>query len=337
MATSLPATMKAVQWSSSVGGIEKNMKVNEVPLPKNATSLPKESTLVKVAYSTLNPVDYKMPEMPLVGRMMSRIPCSDFAGTVVSTTLADLQPGEPVFGMTAIPSFGTLAEYVIVSGSQGIVPVPNGVNLKDAAALGVVALTAYQSIVPFVDKGDKVFINGGSGGVGTFATQIAKAIGCSVTATCSGPNVEFCKSLGADEVIDYRSTDVVEYLKRQGTQYAVLFDTANTPAIYWSAHHYLKPSGVYNTIPGDASFSTIRSMAMMFLLPKSLGGGQRTAKLIGRQLNAAHYAELVGWMKQGKVKTIVEQEYKLDRAAEAFTRLKTGRTRGKLIIKVTGG
>ena len=339
MVTDLPITMNAAQWSSNAGGIEKNVKLNSsTPLPKTAASLPKHSTVVKVAYSTLNPVDYKLPEMPIVGKFFSKpaIPCSDFAGTVVSSTLPHLKPGELVCGKVDPPTCGALGEYAVVSDTQGIVPVPNGVGLKDAAGVGICGLTAYQSIVPCVKKGDKVFINGGSGGTGTYGIQIAKAIGCSVTATCSGANVELCKNLGADEVIDYRTNDVVEYLKRQGTQYDLLVDNVNMPAIYWDAQHYLKPTGIYITISGDVSLANIRSMMSIFLLPKFLGGGQRTPKFLMCKSNAIQYAEILGWMKEGKVKTVVEQEFGLDRVGEAFARLKSGRTRGKLVIKVAG-
>ncbi|KAK4546472.1 hypothetical protein LTR36_002149 [Oleoguttula mirabilis] len=328
--------MKAAQWGSSVGGIERNIQVVDVPLPlaPDATRLPAESTLVRVAYSSLNPVDYKFPELPFIGGRINHILGSDFAGTVVSTTLPDISPGQRVFGMTKIPAFGALAEYAMVHGSQGIAPVPDGVPLRDVAALGVAGLLAYQAIVPFVREGDKVFVNGGSGGIGHYAVQIAKILGCSVTATCSGPNLDLVKSLGADDVIDYRNTDVVAYLQSQGTQYTVLFDTVSTPAIYWSAHHYLKPSGSYNCIPGDTNFATVYSMAAMFLLPVCLGGGQRKPKFIARRLDAAHYAELATWVKEGRLKTAVEHEYELDAAAEAFARLKSGRTRGKLLIRV---
>lgn len=311
------------------------MQVNDVPLPKNSTSLPKDSVLVKVAYSSLNPVDHKFPETPLIGRLIARVPGSDFAGSVVSSTHSDVKAGDAVFGLTQPPNFGTLAEYVVIPGRQNIAHVPSGVNPKDASALGVVALTAYQSIVPFVSKGDKVFINGGSGGVGTFGIQIAKAIGCYVTATCSGPNVELCKSLGADEVIDYRTTDVVEYLKRQGTQYKLLFDTVGTPAIYYSAHHYLKPDGVFNTIAvNPTSFASIRDTVLMFLLPGFLGGAQRPMKFIGAHGDSTVFTQLAEWLKDGKIKTVIEQEYRLDQTAEAFAKLKTGRTRGKIIVKV---
>lgn len=334
MAADLPTSMKAAQWSSTSGGIDKNMKVESVPLPKKAGSLPKDSTLVKVAYTTLNPVDYKIPEF--AGRFGPKITCVDFAGTVVSSTLPHLKPGEPVFGKTDPPVCGALAEYVISADPRATVPVPDGVSLKEASTLGVCGLTAYQSIGPYVKEGDKIFINGGSGGTGTFGIQIAKALGCSVTTTCSGPNVDLCKSLGADEVIDYRTTNVIDHLKRQGTQYDLIVDNIGQPDIYWNAHHYLKPSGLYATIAGNLTISYIMSLMMVLLLPTFLGGGQRKSKFVTVVSNAAEYAQLASWMKEGKVKPVIDKELPLEEAGQGFTMLKTGRQRGKIIIKVAG-
>lgn len=311
------------------------MQVNNVALPTGSASLPKDSTLVKISHATLNPVDSKAAETPLLGRFINRTPGSDFAGTVVATTTSRLEPGDAVFGLTDAPFFGALAEYALVKGRQNVSPLPTGVSPRDASAFGVAGMTAYQSIVPFVKKGDKVFINGGSGGVGTFGIQIAKAIGCDVTVTCSGPNVELCRSLGADEVIDYRTTDVVAHLQRQGTQFALLFDAVGTPAIYHSAHHYLKPEGVFNIVAADpTSFASIRGLMGILLLPRFLGGGQRKIKLIGVQGDLEGSARLAQWVKEGIVKVLVEREYALDEGAEAFARLKQGRTRGKLVIRV---
>jgi len=311
------------------------MKVNEIPLPTGSTSLPKDSTLIKVAYATLNPVDYKIAESYLAGRFITRTPGSDFAGQVVSSTHSDLKAGDPVFGIIDVPTFGALAEYAIVKGRQNVVNLPDSVDPKDAAALGVVALTAYQAIVPFVTEGDHIFINGGSGGVGTFAIQIAKIIGCHVTVSCSTGNVELCKSLGADDVIDYRTNDVVEALKQKGTQFTLMLDAVGTPVIYYSAHHYLKPNGTFNTIAMDpTSFASLRGLVGMFLLPKILGGGQRPIKWIGAQADTKVFTQLAQWLKEGKIKTYIDQEYELDQAKEAFAKLKTGRTRGKIVIKV---
>lgn len=332
---SLPVAMRAAQWSSTTGGVEKSIRVNTIPLPNGSASVPKDSTLVKVSYATLNPVDYKLAETPVIGRFIPRVPGCDFAGTVVGSSHADLKAGDAVFGIIEPPAFGALAEYVMVKGRASVVTLPDTLSPKDGAAFAVSALTAYQSIIPFATRGDKILINGGSGGVGTYGIQIAKAIGCHVTVTCSTPNVELCKSLGADDVIDYRTNDVVESLKRSGNQFALLFDTVGTPSIYYAAHYYLKPSGYFVTIAIDPkSWNSLYTTAMMLLLPSILGGGQRPIKFIVAKADRTAYEQMAQWLKQGELKTQVEKEYTLDQVAGAFAKIKTGRTRGKIIIRV---
>ena len=100
-------------------------------------------------------------------------------------------------------------------------PLPNGIEVDQAAAVGIAGLTAYQLIVPNTKQGDKIFINGGSGGTGTFGIQMALAIGCHVTSTCPTGNVQLCKDLGADEVIDYKTTNVAQALKANGQAFAL--------------------------------------------------------------------------------------------------------------------
>lgn len=340
MATPLPPTMRAAQWTSVAGGIEKNLKlIPAAPLPPDATSLGQDTTLVKVAYSSINPVDYKLPEFGLFRALqMSKpgIPAGDYAGTVIATTLPNLKPGDDVFGRSDPPAFGVLGEYTVVKGKDNAVKMPSGVSMQGAATLGVAGLTAYQCIAPYVKKGSKVFINGGSGGTGSFGIQIAKIIGCSVTATCSGANVEFCKSLGADEVIDYRTTDVVKHLQRQGTQYDLLVDNVNSPELYWNAHDYLKPKGIYINIAGAITLPHVVNMLKVLYLPTWLGGGHREAKFLRRRSDAEGFATIAQWIAEGRLRPVIEKVYDLDEAAEAFARLKTGRSRGKLVIRVGG-
>lgn len=190
MAASLGSTMKAATWTGNSPGIHKHITIDpSAPLPSSAKNLPAGSTLVKVSHAALNPVDFKVPELPLMGSLFfsKGIPALDFAGTVVESTLPHLKPGEPVFGKLDPPKFGACAEY-LVAPKESCIPLPDGVKPEDAATVGVAGLTAYQTFVPFVKPGSKVFFNGGSGGVGTFQIQIAKAYGCHVTTTCSGPN-----------------------------------------------------------------------------------------------------------------------------------------------------
>ncbi|KAK5132729.1 hypothetical protein LTR08_008695 [Meristemomyces frigidus] len=335
MAAQLPKTMRASQWTAVSGGIGKNLKLNaQAALPKKAAALPASHTLVRVAYATTNPVDAKVAEYAPFIFSKPATPGLDFSGTVVASTLPHLTPGDRVFGKTEIPAFGTLGEYIVV-GAQACVPVPEGVALDQAACVGVTGLTAYQCLAPFVKAGGKVLINGGSGGTGTFGIQIAKALGCHVTTTCSGANVELCKSLGADRVIDYRSEDVVATLKRSGAQYDLIVDNVFAgPELYWNCHHYLKPTGRYVTIAG--SLGTMFALMKVLLWPAVLGGGQRPVQFVTCTTNAEQYAQIGKWMQEGKVKAIVEQEFELEEAGKAYERLKSGRTRGKLVIKVAG-
>jgi NADPH:quinone reductase-like Zn-dependent oxidoreductase len=340
MANPLPSTMRAVQWTSITGGIEKNLKVNTTaPVPTLPTKSTEPSTLVKVAYSSINPVDYKLPEFAVFRALkMSTpaIPAGDFAGTVIQTTLPGLKPGDLVFGRSDPPDFGALAEYVVVNGRENVVKLPKGVSMQDAATLGVAGLTAYQCIAPYTKEDSKVFINGGSGGTGTFGIQIAKILGCRVTATCSGANVELCQSLGADEVIDYRTTDVVRHLQRQGTQYDLLVDNFGSLELYWSAHDYLKADGIYINIAGTATLVHVINVLKVSYLPAWLGGGQRAAMFLRRKSNADDFAKIARWIAEGRLRLVVEKVYGLDEAGEAFARLKAGRSKGKLVIKVAG-
>jgi NADPH:quinone reductase-like Zn-dependent oxidoreductase len=340
MANPLPSTMRAVQWTSITGGIEKNLKVNTTaPVPTLPTKSTEPSTLVKVAYSSINPVDYKLPEFAFFRALkMSTpaIPAGDFAGTVIQTTLPGLKPGDLVFGRSDPPDFGGLAEYVVVNGRENVVKLPKGVSMQDAATLGVAGLTAYQCIAPYTKEGSKVFINGGSGGTGTFGIQIAKILGCRVTATCSGANVELCQSLGADEVIDYRTTDVVKHLQRQGTQYDLLVDNVGSLELYWNAHDYLKADGLYINIAGTATLAHVVNVLEVSYMPAWLGGGQRAAMFLRRKSNADDFAKIAQWIAEGRLRPVVEKVYGLDEAGEAFARLKAGRSKGKLVIKVAG-
>ncbi|KAF2770475.1 NAD(P)-binding protein [Teratosphaeria nubilosa] len=329
--------MRAARWTTTSGGIESNLQATTTaPLPKSASNLPADSALVRVAYTTPNPVDFKVAETAPFIFSKPAIPCLDFSGSVVKSSLAHLKKGEKVFGSTEMPVFGCAAEFVVV-GKEGLVPVPDGVGLREAATVGIVGLTAYQCLAPFAKAGDKVFVNGGSGGVGTYAIQIAKAMGCHVTTTCSGPNVELVKSLGADEVIDYKVSEPIQALKRQGTQYDLVLDFVFvTPDLYWSAHHFLKPDGKFVTIAGHPSISWVLGMMRVLLWPAFLGGGQRAFRFVTCKRKAEEYAAIAKWMKEGKIKVPIEKEFALEEAGKAFEHLKTGRTRGKVVIRVCG-
>ncbi|GJC80395.1 zinc-type alcohol dehydrogenase-like protein C16A3.02c [Colletotrichum liriopes] len=322
--------MRALQWRSVAGGIEENLKVNNrTDLPKGAHSLPKGQTFVKVAYVSLNHLDYKVAEMPL-GSMLFKKPATpglDFSGTVIDTTLANLKPGQRVFGRTESPACGTLAEFVVV-GMTGIAPVPAGVSLKDASCVGICGVTALQSLVPFLKQGSSILINGGSGGVGVFAIQIAKLLGCTkITAVCSGQNADLCRRLGADDTIDYRSEDPPTVLERNGHHYDHILDIVFAdPSLYWCCHHYLKPGGTYVAVGLPLTIKTLRTLLAIHLLPRFLGGGQRAFRFHSVTANPEHFTEVARWIAEGSVKPVVEEELDFEDAGKAYGRLKSQRT-----------
>ncbi|KAK5001421.1 hypothetical protein LTR28_012666, partial [Elasticomyces elasticus] len=181
----------------------------------------------------------------------------------------------------------TLAE------KEGTVALPNSVDPIDAATISIAGLTAYQSIVPKVKKGDKVFINSGSGGTGVFGIQIAKALGCHVTTTCSTANVELCRSLGADDILDYKNKTIVKALKASKHKFDYVVDN-----------------------------------------PAFLGGAKRKHMGFFAKLKYEELKQIRAWMKEGKVKAIIDQRFPFEQAPKAFEKLKTGRAKGKIVVDV---
>ena len=339
--------MKAWQFSQTTGGIEKNLKLNNsAPLPPKANSLAADQVLVQVLSASLNPVDYKFAQIPVLGNLIIKKPSSpglDFAGRVVASgpnskkvSTEDLKPGQLVFGRLDSPTqFGTLAEYTVVPRS-GCVPLTEGVSVDDAACIGTAALTAYQCIVPNIKSGDRVFINGGSGGVGSFGIQFAKVKGCFVATSCSSVNVELCKSLGADEVIDYKSKEIVAELKKM-PKFDLVVDNVGTPSeLYWQAHNFTKAGIKYVQVGGGLSLGEIYELLSRMMWPKFLGGGQRQFIFLGLANNYDHFKEIAEWMAQGKVKALVDEVYGMEDKGpvRAFERLKTGRAKGKIVVRI---
>ena len=349
MSPSIPATMKAWQFSQVTGGLEKNLKLNNTaPLPPKANSLGPDQVLVQILSTSLNPVDYKFAEIPILGGFIIKKPSSpamDYSGRVIATgpnskkiSPEDLQPGQMVFGRLADgpTQYGTLAEYTIVPRS-GCVPLPQGVSPDDGASLGTAALTAYQSIAPNVQPGDRIFINGGSGGVGSFGIQIAKIKGCYVVTSCSSANVELCKSLGADDVIDYRTKDVVAELKKM-QKFDLVADFVGTPAdLYWQAHNFTKTRTKYVQVGAETSFGGFYNLLTRMVWPGFLGGGKRPFEFLALANNYGHFKEIAGWMAEGKLKALIDDVYGMEDKGpvRAFEKLKTGRVKGKLVIRVT--
>lgn len=326
-------TMKA--WQYDGVPVEKNLRINDAATQPTIGDV---EILVEVHAMALNPVDYKFTESaPLTALGLKCIPGADFCGKVAKTGIKvdSFQIGEWVFGAkVGAISNGTLGQYVSVSQDM-LTSLPNGVEVEDAASVGVVGLTQYQAIKPNVKAGDKVFINGGSGGTGVHGIQIAKALGCHVTTTCSTGNVKLCESLGADEVIDYKTTSVIEALAANGPVFQLAVDNVASPAdLYKQSSSYLLPTGKFVQVGASPSLGGFAQITSNLLVPSFLGGGKRSYQVLITKAVPNDLRQLGALMKEGKIKAVLDEIFDWEDAPRAFEKLKTGRSKGKLVIRV---
>ncbi|KAH8882011.1 NAD(P)-binding protein [Thozetella sp. PMI_491] len=334
------ATMRLYQIKAP-GPLSQSVKLITAPQP--STTLEEGKILVKVAFAGLNPLDYKVAEGGLVSKIQFRFPkCPgmDFSGVVVAVGagVPDIKPGDNVMGrMHPFQSGGSLSEYLIAS-RDDIGVLPGNVTLEQAGGAPTVALTAYQTMAPFVQAGDKVFINGGSGGTGTYAIQVAKALGCQVTVTCSTGKVALCKELGADEIIDYTNTDVAAKLREGGKLYKVAVDNVGKTNLFSIADQFLVPDGRFRLVGAPSSLGTALSLASNMvsskLLPTYLGGSKHKFDAFVTKNSHEELTQIAEWMGEGKVKTVVDSVFPFEEALKAFEKLKTGSSTGKVLVSV---
>lgn len=321
-----PEVMRAWLYSSTSGDLEKNLHLDASARTPPAPQ--RNEVLVRVLSAALNPVDYKFPAIGLPARMVIGMPASpglDFCGRVVATgPLAQhLKEGQLVYGCPTRPGqFGSLGEYLNIS-ADNIAVVPNGVAVDHAAAVPVAGLTAYQSLEGHVKAGENVFINGGSGGCGIFAIQIAKQMGCRVTTTCSTRNMELCLRLGADEVIDYTAeADIVAKLRERKVVFDCIVDHIGLPStLYYQCHHFLKENGVFVQVGASSLTAFIGRIGW----PSFLGGGQRKYKIVMVKNNQRQLVQLGEWLQEGTIQIQLDSVYEFHDAKKAFEKLRSGR------------
>ncbi|KAJ9200355.1 hypothetical protein DTO166G4_3356 [Paecilomyces variotii] len=330
----LPTQMKAWLYSSTAGGIEKNLSLStsaRVP-----PTVRQDQLLVQVISVSINPADIKVPEGPITRVIISKpaSPCMDFCGKVITVgpNVTEFEPGQLVYGSLGLPTqFGTLGEYIIAP-TSGTALLPGGVDPDHAATLGVAGQTAYQALEPYVSAGDKVFINGGSGGCGIFAIQIAKLLGCHVTTSCSTKNVQFCKDLGADEVLDYTAVDVTATLKDKGQVFSHVIDHIGIPLnLYSECHHFLLPGKSFVQVGAASMLTYVNRVAR----PRLLGGGRRKFDILLWRNKKDGLVRVGEWMHEGKIKAALDSTFEFEDAVKAFEKLRTGHARGKIVIHVT--
>lgn len=334
----IPKTMRAWQYTTTTGGLENNLKLNEsatVPTPK------KSEHLVRILASALNPVDYKPAEVALLSRLAIPKPACpgvDIAAEIVKPAEgSSLKAGDRVFGFSAASPFagGAMAQYAAAPATS-LTKLPDGISPADAASVGVVGMTAYQTILPHIKPESKVFLNGGSGGTGVLGIQLAKASGAYVVTSCSTTNVELCKSLGADTVIDYKKESVINALKKLGPFDHVVDNVWSDSNLFWRCHEYTRDSAKYIEVAGTPSLSYLAFTLRAKYLPSFLGGGRRRFEGIFAQAKTDQLDQIAAYMLEGKVKAVIDEQFKFEDVPEAYRKIKTHRTKGKIVVDVAG-
>src|SRR5438093_3812056 len=306
----------------------------EKPVPND------DQVLVRVHAASVNPYDWHFIEgTPKIIRLMGvglRKPKDtrvgvDFAGTVeaVGKNVTNFKPGDDVFGGKG----GAFAEYVCPRATRAVALKPSNVTFEQAASVNIAGITALQALRDKgkVQPGQKVLINGASGGVGTFAVQIAKSLGADVTGVCSTKNVDLVRSLGADHVIDYTKEDFAKGEQR----YDVILDNVPNHSLS-ECRRILNPNGKYVMIggggPNDSRWigpfgRVINTMILSPFVSQKMG-------MMMADPSQKDLTVLADMMQSGKVKPVIDRTYKLSEVPQAIRYLEEGHARGKVIITV---
>ena len=321
-------TMKAVV-SRCYGGPEA-LEYLDVEKPKPG---PKD-VIVEVKAAAVNPLDYHyMRGSPYLMRLSAGIGKPgdqrmgvDFAGVVVETgdEVTKFAVGDTVFGGRS----GAFAEYLVIPEDRALAAKPDNVSFEEAAAIPIAAVTALQSLRDDgrLKAGEKVLINGASGGVGTYAVQIAKALGAEVHGVCSTRNVEMVRALGADHVFDYKNENYTE----SDNEYDLIVDMVGNQSLT-ANRRVLKPQGRMVLVGGPKGnwlaplWPPLKAAMLSPFIDQDIG--MMLAELSGEDLDY-----LAGLMADGRLTSRIDTRYSLADTAEALRYLETQRARGKVII-----
>ncbi|GFQ00116.1 putative quinone-oxidoreductase homolog chloroplastic [Phtheirospermum japonicum] len=304
----------------------------EVPVPIPS----KGEILLKLEATTINPIDWKIQKgmlRPLLPRKFPSIPATDVAGEVVEIGpgVTNFKPGDKVVGMLSQFTGGGFAEYGVTEENL-TVPRPPEVSAAEGAGLPVAALTAHMALTqPAGLKLEKtgpqknILVTAASGGVGHYAVQLAKLGNAHVTATCGARNIDFVKSLGADEVLDYKTPEGAALKSPSGKKYDAVIHCA--PAIPWSVFEpNLSPNGkVIDITPGPSAMWTFavkkitfskKQLVPLLLIPKG-----------------EHLRFVVELVRDGKLKSVIDSKFPLSKAEEAWQKSIDGHATGKIIVE----
>jgi NADPH:quinone reductase-like Zn-dependent oxidoreductase len=326
--------MKAVVYTNY--GSPDVLEIRDIkkPVPND------DQVLIKVRTASINPLDWHFMEgTPYIMRAIGvglRKPKDprlgvDYAGTVeaVGKNVTQFKPGDEVLGGKS----GAFAEYVCARADRAIVLKPANITFEQAASVPIAAITALQGLRDKgkIQPGQKVLINGASGGVGTFAVQIAKSFGADVTGVCSTRNLDMVRSLGADHVIDYTKEDFT----KNGQRYDLILDNVGTQPLS-GFRRVLNPNGILVMIggggPNDGGLigplgRPVKALLLSPFVSQKMG-------MLMAELNKKDLTILGDLMQSGKVTPVIDRTYPLSQIAEAIRYLEQGHARGKVVITV---
>ena len=320
--------MKAIVFSKYGSPDVLEIQDVEKPTPKD------DEVLVKIHATSVNPVEW----YAMTGLFLARLGNGlfkpketrlgvDFAGIVEAAgrNITSFKPGDEVFGARS----GAFAEYVCVQNM--VFPKPANITFEQAGGVAVAAITALQGLRDYgkLQAGQKVLINGASGGVGTFAVQIAKALGAEVTAVCSTANVERALSLGADHVFDYTKEDFT----RSDQQFDLLLDIAGSRP-WRETRRVLNPKANYVIVGAPKGNRVIGPLGFIIKTRlASLGASQKVVFFVA-SWKREDFLLLKDMFERGQVKPVVEKTYPLERISDAMHHLGTGHAKGKIVVLI---
>ncbi|TXD52008.1 MULTISPECIES: NADP-dependent oxidoreductase [unclassified Polaribacter] len=327
--------MKALQIVK-YGKIKDSLSINEVEKP----SLKPNDILVEVKAVSLNPIDYKIVEGKLKDMISLNLPITigfDVSGVVIEkgASVNNFEIGDEIYSRVPQEQMGTIAELVSVN-SDLVAKKPKNSSFEEAAGLPLTGLTAIQALESVgIKENDRILIHAGSGGVGSFAIQYAKAKGAIVYTTTSSKNVDWVKALGADRVIDYKTEDYKEVAKNLD----IVFDTLGDEYTF-DAFEIIKEGGKVTTIAGLPDEETAKQMGMKeYKLPEKLSKliEKKAAiyKLTWMQPDAEQLNSISKMVENGDIKPIVDLIYSFEDSIDAYLYLATERAKGKVIISMS--
>jgi NADPH:quinone reductase-like Zn-dependent oxidoreductase len=324
--------MKAIVYTKYGSPDVLELQEVEKPTPND------NEVLIKIHAAAANPADWHLMRAdPFLARLQNGLLKpkhtrlgSDVAGRVeaIGKNVTQFQIGDEVFGELPLNSLGSFAEYVCVQ-EEFLALKPANLSFEQAAAVPLAAFTALQGLRDKgqIKAGQKVLINGASGGVGTFAVQIAKAFGTEVTGVCSTQNLELVRSIGADHVIDYTKEDFTN----NGQQYDLIFDAVGNRSV-----SDLKRTLSLRGIASIAGFTSLSLLFQAMIIGPWLSKkeGQQIGLMATAKANKKDLLVIKELLETGKVKPVIDKTYSLRDVPEAIRYLETGRARGKVVITV---